>query len=266
MTTPYDFIPLYGVEPSKSVPGSYTSDAEGLVPAPEATAAYGGGSEVTGDNLLIGLWSITDIGASAPIQGARIRLGGELESDGFGVPPGITDYLKMFEPAFASRTSLKFLLNTAGDLEWPVFGVLNPPGALKDKMRGAVKDPKIDPAVVPWGVSWTALKSILDSASWSVRNIEQAGGLSAQVPSGGDFFLAGNGYPIDLTGGALPLLRTNGADGEYPTFYDNTTPAGVMEQFAAMESGDFYIPMLFDGNDGFFQEVAWPHSGARGGV
>lgn len=69
----------------------------------------------------------------------------------------------------------------------------------------------------------------------------------------------------------FPYLKTSGADGSSPEFFDNTTPDGVREMIETVTNGgDFFIAVLFPADEipfnsaAFAVDIVYPHSLARG--
>ncbi len=265
----YLLEPIYGNEPWKPVAGKSFADSAGLVPASPSDAQFGGGAEITAQNLLVNLWSITesDEDTGLPIQGAQL-----IPAPNFGVPevfPGITNFGSVgLSQLLDSRSAARFLLSplTEEGPEPPLLGVMNPPGGMKTLLQNALKGFILDPSGI-FGISGGFNSGALDGNVW---------GFQASQPSGFD---GGDPVPFEVVFGSLagsffsdiPFLKTSGADGSYPEFFTPlffANPSEVQELLDAIATGNFYVPFIFDWDTEtapFLQlTVSWPHSAARG--
>lgn len=250
----YIYNPIYGVEPYAALG------------VPES-AQLGGGAQVTQENLLVTMWGNINIPAgfiptSGDLMKPQTAFGDYLNS----VVPELKDLnTEGYKQDFVSRYSARFLIDVKGeqDVAFPLMGVLNPPAALKQRLAGSLE---VAPSAAPAGWTVTVKKPITDGSSW---------GLSAQtIDLDGSF-----GIDADISGafGAvfseLPLCATDGSDGVFPTFYQNLlsgsfgggTLAQMQEFVDAVNSGNFFIPVIFDSSDTDFSvTIEWPHSIGRG--
>lgn len=241
-----------GTEPWKPVEGKYFSDPEGLVPTTEALAQFGGGHTETGQNLLAGLWTATADGANGmPNQGARLIPSSALTD---GAIAGISS--KGLAPFYSSPTSLRVDLGTQPSgftADKTYLAVINPPEALKQAIAGSFvwgADPAFSDTVVK--------KSLVGGYDWRVL-----------FETAGAGIFATSGRPIGIVESldvviissvlsafsGLPLLRTNGADGEYPQFFDISSIGALKTMQATIDKGDFFIPIIF----------TWDQNGGTGG-
>jgi hypothetical protein len=268
----YLYQPIYGVAPWEAVEGKSFADAAGTIPDP--TGPFGGGAVVSPDNLILTAWTVTDTDAEDhPSQGALLRPFNEFPSNiaqdaQFGFA-GVS--LNGLAQEFDSRTAARFVLSlptapTPQAFEPPVLLVLNPPSGLKNRLARAIS---IEGRGGPMGFTGTVNKSLWDVAVWACSFMRGASGIDQGVMGE---YVPGSALRglLPFTGvTGLPLLRTSGADGNYPEFLpvypdSNTVPALV----EALDSGDFYVPMLIAWDTEVTPNVtfdcAWPHSVARG--
>lgn len=243
----YAYEPLYGVEPYKDNSGA-------------------GGATVTQDNLIITAWQI---------------------ADKFGDPPDYVSFDPILKPAavntalpatdrvagtqFAnSRHSASFYINPAfggPETKFSAMGfVMNPPPELRQLLMGAISynggDP-LDPA------SYVVSKSLQAALSWRVTQGVAASSrnfITYEDPIliiGTPLFF--NDQASDIANW-IPYLKTNGADGVAPTFFNVSTPAGVQEMIDAFNSGSgYYVPftMAVEEDEGQTITITYPHSTAR---
>jgi len=268
----YNYVCPGGVEPWKPVEGKYFSDPAGLVPTTEALAQFGGGHVETGQNLLAGVWTVTDVDQSGmvPIQGARLIDGSAIGNPAPGGIPGFFE--NGMKPFYDSRTSARIVLDSQPEgftEDKTYFAVLSPPEALKQALLDSIT---WDPSDV-FGVFANSLikKSILSGLDW--RALFTSSNLGSFSASGSAM---GIREDVDVSFGTLvgailglPLLKTNGADGTYPEFFPAAaTMADLADAQAIIDSGEFFIPMLFawdqdGGGTGVASadiDIEWPHS------
>ena len=89
-------------------------------------------------------------------------------------------------------------------------------------------------------------------------------------PSGfTDQMIASEYVPLNVLGSPsnyLPLLKTSGADGQTPVFFDMSTPSGVQEAIAAVDAGNFYMAALCFGPEfntlGVMYQYTWWWAGS----
>jgi hypothetical protein len=245
----YSYIPQYGVEPFVD--------------------SVDGGALLTGDNLLVSLWTAEDKGGEAPdpyVLFNTIIRPSSTNSD------EEENLRSAYEKAFHSRCSAKFFFAPGGDATWPVCAALNPPDEYKQQLANAVRyigDGASDPADLD---NYEVLKSLQACSGWQLPNINRAdsslnylSALSVEAMFSQYIPLA----PVGVTTTRImPLLRTSGADGQAPEFFDTSTVAGVQNMIAAVNRGDFYVAAFLGATDAealsSYCEIRWPHSAARG--
>lgn len=239
----YNYTSVYGAEPYK--------DNGGL-----------GGATVTAQNLIITAWEVESKGGEPPDP--------FLEFGDFLVPAYVNEALPAqrqtaaIQPMF-SRHSAEVWLDS-GITEAVCF-VLNPPPELKQQLVRSVTFNGGDPLDL---ANYTVSKSLQGCYAW------QGGCVTADI-SENDYQTAGlsdgvfSSYlPLGDRAGEndntpLPFLKTNGADGVTPVFFDRFTADGVNEMIAAVNAGNFYIAytVLLDAPPAHVF-IKWPHSLARG--
>lgn len=237
----YRYAPSYGVERFK--------DNGGL-----------GGAEVTNDNLLITLWSVD---AKIPFDP------GSLIVPSYADPNVPANEQPAYEQAAKSRDSARFLAQSFSFFETGfILAVLNPAQEYKQKLADAVS---YNGGPVGSIASYTIKKSLQVSYLWEVYAIVSPPGFG------------GNAYPdigipptvfstyLDLafpppgpSAAPIPFLKTNGADGVAPVFFDRSTSDGVKEMIAAVNRGDFYVAMFIEPDGDAYVSIKYPHSVARG--
>ena len=266
----YSLFDIYGKNPWKDIPGKRFADAAGLVP--EVNGPFGGGSVQGNDNLVQGLWTVTheDPEGGTPNQGAQL-----IPYYGFDlalVLPGAAFLQGGLTPVANSRTSAKFgFTYPVAEIGGPqvfdtVLAVLNPPGDLKQKFIAT-----LGANITNQGGMGDVFKSILTHYMWSFRGqrVNTAGGAAALLTTPLDVAAVAGGQALPF--GGLPILLTDGADGNYPVF-GSFSDIPRMER--AIAAGDFWIPFAFtfptllDGSPTIMGllELAWPHSAAQGGA
>jgi hypothetical protein len=246
----YLYNPHYGIEPF----------------APNGGA---GGALVTGDNLVITAWG--DVAKALQPFGI-VYEGAMLQpsSQNSNILP--QKRVAGGTQAFHSRNSAQFDLMIGNKPPNPfdvVLLVLNPPPELRQQLVGAVTFNGGDPVDL---ANYTVKKSLMSQYMWRLESSE--GASSGNIQNLEDtLFIFGVYLDLgDYTGAPsidIPLLKTNGADGQNPEFFDRTTAQGVNEMIAAVNSGDFYVPLflfveLFDTDVNARFTLTYPHSAARG--
>lgn len=246
----YAYMPMYGTEPYL--------DNGGL-----------GGATITQDNLVITAWQVTDK---------------------FSPPPNYLDFGYILKPAsvntalpagdrvagtqsFNSRHSAYAYINpnTGGNVSpISVVGfVLNPPPELKQLLQGAVAYNGGDPLDIE---SYTISKSLQAVYAW--RNLfNESTTHNLQNTNNDDVFLSMfSSYlfysePATESITRIPFLKTSGADGVAPVFFDASISSGVNQMIEAVNDGDFFIAysiFLEAAAPGKYCGVVYPHSTARG--
>lgn len=247
----YAYMPVYGVEPYL--------DNGGL-----------GGAVVTGDNLVITAWQTT----------------GKL-----GTPPDYADFGPILKPAavntalpdaarvagqsFANsrHSSMVYINGDLGAAAEPINAmglVLNPPPEVKQLLAGAVSYNGGNPADL---ASYTVTKSLQAQYAWRfLAWIASAHNAPLNTIAGTFYstYLFYNDTAFDVAG-RVPFLKTNGANGVIPTFFDVSLASGVNQMVEAVNDGDgYYIffsaPVQTDDEDpeGNYLDITYPHSAARG--
>ena len=166
------------------------------------------------------------------------------------------------------------MLSTTGStFDMFMLLVLAPPEELKQQLAGSVVFNGGDPLAV---ASYTFSKPHAGQLAWKGLLYESqtdANGLGGFDFNASLAYQIGSYVPLDLYGGTpdgtyLPLLRTNGADGVTPVAFDMTTADGAAKCIAAVNQGNFFIPMVIEETDfdapGSYFDIWWPHSGVRG--
>lgn len=253
MARDYNYEPLYGVEPYKNLGDDPLTD-------------FGGGATFTNENLLISLWNVTGVDGATDVPNAGELLKPTyvtLEADpAASEAAGLFNFYKAYRQTFSSRTSARIDVVLGEDVS-PLtpLAVLNPPGELKTRYITAIK--AVLDASTTSGLSLTFSQGCFDALVWGVLFWGAAG----LTTTGGAVF----GNPMISS---LPFLKTNGANGVFPEFYQSYTTAaatGQQAQFVAdmaeIVKGNFYIPCLLAPVDPqiWTVNINWPHSSARGG-
>ena len=127
----YEYIPVYGVEPFQN----NTNAPVG------AFGGFGGGAEITDQNLLITLWSLANKQHIPPATGQLLQPDYVNVTDGSNNGVLLTHLSQGFSQLVPSRTSCKILIiNHAIDpLPLPLLGIMNPPGELKNLYQNYCK-------------------------------------------------------------------------------------------------------------------------------
>ncbi len=243
----YSYIPTFGTEPYEDT--------------------VSGGARVTGDNLLISLWTVEDKEGEPPAPAVTI---GEIVRPAFVDTNQLETIRPGYPNAMHSRSSAEFYFGPDDDtFVWPLFAVLNPPDELKQQLAKAVEyvgDDASDPSDLG---NYLVSKSLQGCYAWYAEMLTAFGAMNKVGIAACEF-----GYsaylPLQPVGVSfsfqLPFLRTNGADGVVPEFFDMSTVAGVRALIAAVNRGQFYVGMLLISEEvnGTFARIRWPHSAARG--
>lgn len=263
MTSPlYSYGPIYGAELNANISGKEFANPDGT--SPEADGAYGGGSIITSQNLLMGMWTVTNEVSGLPVQGAQLRAVTDFPDDinnVFGF-----DVVAAFDPKFSnSRTSFEATISPEGQFSGDIMAVLNPPPSFKETLARALSLTAGGAGI--FGVEGSVNKSLLDSVLPKVSIYER--GLSAFISPPSDPVTWSMGSALAnfaVGGGLLTLLKTSGANGDYPTFITNDGSASsILEVQTALDSGDFFIPFTVSWDesaitDGLLLRVEWPDS------
>lgn len=266
----YSYLPVMGVEPFSNVAKAPLTTLDTTGSADVTT--FGGGAEITGDNLLITLWGnlvLAQNPTDPPLSGQLLQpdyaaIEGGAVRDVF---PGILN--KGFSPFAKSRTSFKLgFVSTPGQdsppfVTLPLMGIMNPPGELKNAYMYAAKAAKAAISTNnPFGVLVQFKKSILDFLMWraafALGTFPQQTGQQGVFSAGGLFL--------------LPLAKTSGADGVFPEFYPPAIALvalgdadAINAYFDNIAAGNFYVPAFFspavDPQGNFWNvEISWPGS------
>ena len=243
----YSYTPLYGCEPYLDNNGA-------------------GGALVTGNNLIITLWSVSAV--FLPVDFLSLLKPNSVND--LAAPAQRTAALQ----AAHSRHSARFFFNPAsygsfeeGDTVWPLMAVVNPPPELKQQLVGAVEFNGGDPSLI---TNYNVKKSLQGLYFWTGSPIAGTFEPNYNVWGGEGWSAAFSDYiplfnnPIE----PIPFLATNGADGSAPTFFDRSTVQGVNQMIEAVNDGAFYIAyffgtFLFGENTPGWVDFRWPHSAAR---
>jgi len=252
----YQYQTVYGIEPYDAL------NVSEAVP-------FGGGADVTNDNLIITMWNLPGFdGSGFPVSGQLLKpfrfspdglaaIAGAA-SDGVGIGNG-------FNQVFNSRYSSRFYLQdkNIGSQEAPEYlltefmlAVLQPPQDVVNDFLTYAKN------IAPGGGFGTIdfLRSFFYGISWNFRAMDLSMAVMQEGASFGGLF---------NLGGAFSFLKTNGADGVFPEFYP-LTAAGFIQMMLDVTNGKpFYIPFIFSRSETFetenaeMFEVSWPGSNAR---
>lgn len=233
---PYFYRPIYGIEPYLSNGGA-------------------GGAKVTAQNLIVSAWVGPGGGDSQPFVNAD-----------FMHPISVNDNPALFPvdregggTAFHSRHSAQFLFLGTGVDDARAALVLNPPPEYKQELADALVFNGGDPSDLN---NFQANKSIMGSYAWRVEVTDLN-----FIPVVTTTVTISSYLEQGLTSPPLAFLRTNGADGQTPQFFDRTTAVGVDEMIAAVDKGDFFIACSIEALTpplGGIINIRWPHSSARG--
>ena len=243
----YLFSHLYGFEPYLDNAGA-------------------GGASLTSHNLVVTLWS-----GSVDIEDPNsIAVFGSLLK-----PVSQNDNIDPVKraagaQAFSSRCSAEFFFENVPEGEEPinqVIAVANPPPEMRQQLAGAVQYNGGNPALLS---SYTVSKSLQSCYLWTTELWDSGGFSENYFDSQASTYYVGTYLPLgDYTGveaTSVPFLKKSGADGQTPEFFDRTTVQGVQEMIAAINAGDFFVPLFidFNGSAHVHAKIMWPHSVARG--
>lgn len=252
---PYTYEPVYGAEPYK--------DNGGV-----------GGANVTGDNLVITAWEVGKKFGNPPDYmsfGQILKPVSQNSANGeTGAPLNETDGISGGIQAFPSRHSFKgYIVSSAFNV---VGLVLNPPPEMKQLLAGSLAynggDP-FDPT------SYTVSKSLQCSYAWrfGLDDAEEAHNIQT-VSVGAALFSTYywlNDLIFDAAIARVPFLKTNGANGIAPVFFDASISSGVNEMIEAVnDGGDYFVAFSMpidtgsENEIGNYMNVVYPHSAARG--
>lgn len=253
---PYVAMPIYGCEPYLDNDGA-------------------GGATVTGDNLIITAWTVEDKGGTPPDAPFTFEsilvpnyVNDTLTSPSTGAVVGGVQSAAAKEASrqgmYSRHSGLMYIQSqqSGGSTRWPVLLVLNPPPEYKQQMAYAVEYNGGDTALYS---SYTVNKPLQGNYAWRLLGSE-AEQQNAPEPAvqGAQFstYLPNVGISDTLR---TAFLKTNGADGVTPEFFDAYTAEGVREMIAAVNRGEFYIAYVVTSeSDIGYAGVVWPHSAARG--
>lgn len=258
----YQYVPIYGVEPYENNAGA-GDDTE-----------FGGGAELTNNNLLVTLWTVDSLDVEGiPASGRLLRpfyADPLIPFQAFFDQIGLKNLGANVKQSFDSRTSLKFFLGKlAEDLPFafafPLLAVLNPPAEMKNRLANTFRNLRVDPASAT-GFSAQFIAGVAGQGAWNAAYAD-ADNPAHEVNATGDTSFSFIPYFVSK----LPYLKTNGADGVFPEFFPLTpTPMGTMDSKAtydALLTGDFYVAALItplSDSLGWVVRIEWPHSLARG--
>lgn len=250
----YTYSPVYGVEPYIENGGA-------------------GGAKVTENNLIISAWQNPDnIISVQPFTGADLvrpiyandnPLVAQTERDAAAL-------------AFSSRHSARFhYVPIPVQPEVPAVTlalVLNPPPEYKQEMMGAVSFNGGNPATLS---NWTIRRSLQGNYAWYDNIWSSEEGRNSTVLGASNYLVYAGLRSTYLKLGEfenipLAFLKTNGADGSVPVAFDRTTAEGAQEMVNAVNLGNFYVAFvmtvapILEQIQGFYFDIKWPHSSARG--
>lgn len=224
---PGTYVPNYGVEPC---------DQNGV-------------RTVTGENLIISLWDDTFTTVMRPAVQADFT-------------PSIPGQQPGYKVAFNSRYAAQFRLK---DLTGLVGAILNPPAEFKQQLAGAAyyDDTGVNPDPLQ-NVRFTKSVRVVDV--WEPIAVGAATYAYPQYLAPLNvMFNVGLYLRTNVLGTPFRFARTNGADGNPPTFFGVATPNEVKAYIAAVNRGEFYVPVLFQPSaSGARLGIVYPHSSARG--
>jgi hypothetical protein len=270
------YIPTYGVD--------HANEDGAVVPLLNPD---GVGADESNDNLLVTLWGIDSPAVLPPGPGVppwtNIIAPSYLDTTPFGAETfafGDEARAPAVEQGMKSRVSCRYFY---ADKDAPkpatLLHVLNPPQEYKQQLVGAVEfngddpNPGTNPA---WMTAFTVKKSLQGIRAWEVYSyIAEGPFLSGFGAVDTDIVVWWSNYVSlgSLAGGIphgiqIPFLKTNGADGNPPEFFDTSTAAGMYETIAAVNKGDFYVALMVTGaaatGNAIYTTINWPHSTARG--
>jgi hypothetical protein len=244
MSVAYEYIPEYGIEPFKTPTGAIETE----------------------ENLVITQWETQ----SFEFDPFSIVLGDILVPyPNSGQPP--TNQVNGWQSAMRSRYSARFYLDLNDASEFPAFilAVLNPPQELRQQfaVAGANLPPGEDPDDDD---DYIIKRSVQGSYGWEARFLDAAAfGQTDLTPENAPITALSSSF-LPGKGIWLPLLKTNGANGTPPEFFDVSTPAAVNNMIKTIENGgDLYVAIIYGAapppeSRTWNIEFRWPHSAARG--
>jgi len=160
-----------------------------------------------------------------------------------------------------SRVASRFFL-TGEVKEDGLIAVLNPPQEYKQGLAAAIE--RTGDIAVDDEEALTIKKPLGFMNAWQCEH-------RLQSFPGGDVGTPGDlDYIYPFLFGEIPLLTTNGADGNKPETVGDfsggpPTNAEIDEFIRVVNSGNFYVPLLLDMDSGPGQvTIEWPYSAGRG--
>lgn len=223
---------------------------------------FGGGAKLTNDNLLMTLWNVTSMQGARPTAGKLLKPfqftqdGADQIAAAAAVGAG---FEHAFDPCFASRYSARIMVEDDGENEAPLLSthllaVLRPPQDLVNSMLQAIRNVK--PSSGFYGINFD-FNSFWFSQAWGFEPATPAYAPLAQTAIFGGIGLGG-----------VPFCKTNGADGNFPEFFDLTTPTGLVEEFETLiDGGEFYVPCVFTRTSSIgipeMFTFSWPYATGR---
>lgn len=225
------------------------------------------GAKLTGQNLVVTVWTVPEKVDAIPVPGVLVQPASQNDNL-LAERRAATGATAMF-----SRCSAQMLfIQTEGEginpvLTDPLLLVLNPPPELRQQWSQAVTFNGGNPADP---ADYTVLRSLLCGYTWRVQadlGDEVQNALVPSIDLEYDFgTLTDLGNYDGVASLSMPLLATSGADGQAPTFFDRTTDQGVADMLAAVNAGEFFVPLLIgaDVTTPTRFTVTYPHSAARG--
>jgi hypothetical protein len=262
----YQFIHHYGCEPY--------ADNDGA-----------GGAKITAQNLVITSWGQTNAeeGPDATFFNETVLLIPNPDNTDVGISAFERSVQSQgFHSRHSAHTYVQQNASGQSPIITPVGYVLNPPPEFKQAMAGALVYDGGDPLLF---ASFTGKKSLMSQYDWRYA-VESVAPRAAPTnfdidttPAGILVTRAAYSTYLELPSlGSgpfqLPFLKTSGADGSVPQFFDRTTAAGVKEMIAAVNRGEFFVFMQLSGVVLGGQDpapslatqhtIVWPHSAARG--
>lgn len=249
---------------------------------PYASNSGAGGATLTEQNLVITAWGGTEAQASGDGDLSEV-----FEDATLLTPNPDNTALDAFTRAacrqgFHSRHSAHTFVQQGDSKQdatiMPVGYVLNPPPEFKQDMAQALS---YNGGAVLDYASWTANKSLMSQYAWryAVEDVQERD--SPSNANGATLLITRAAYSTylhlpSLAPGdtyRLPFLKTSGADGVKPLFFDPSTVGGAQEMVAAVNLGNFFVFMELAADvPGKFaapaaqvnHTIVWPHSAARG--
>lgn len=245
----YNYQPVYGVEPYEDVAGV------GLA------APFGGGAKITGQNLLVSLWTIDDedMTSGRLLKPKKNTEEAAIQAEARAAD-GALDFLNSLDQVFDSRTATRFLFqfDAVPGFGPPFLAILNPPGELKDFYSRWLKA-KVDNNY-PTGIEQVIEKSAFAPLAWNAH-------CATVVQSGSTIVEGAFGAQTEFL---ETFALTSGANGVFPNIPEVSflSPSGFVAWLDQVIAGDWYWPVLIsqgpsEGQTSMFT-LSWPHSIARG--